>query len=138
MNAANSTHKPTTVYLVIVAIGFLATSYFGLLQPQQLTDYSGIELGSSPAFNETRGLYGGVHAMLGLLLLVCAFNFIMQRFGLLLCVAILSGYVFGRMFSFSVDGAANTALHVAFAVELVGALIALFLLSRVKTTLPAY
>lgn len=131
-------HKPTTIYLAVLAAGFAITSYFGLMQPQQLTDFSGITLNGNPAFNETRGLYGGVHAMIGILLLVCAFNATMQRFGLLLCTAILGGYVIGRMFSFINDGAANTPLHLAFAFEFIGMAVALYLLSQVKTALPSY
>ena len=131
-------HKPTTLYLAVIAIGFAITSYFGLMQPQLLTDFSGVTLASNAAFNETRGLYGGVHAMIALLLLLCAFNVTMQRFGLLLCAALLGGYVLGRIFSFATDGPANTALHIAFAVELTGVVIALFLLSQVKTALPSY
>lgn len=131
-------HKPTTIYLTAIAIGFAVTSYFGLMQPQLLTNFSGVTLEGNAAFNETRGLYGGVHAMIAILLIVCAFNVTMQRFGLLLCTAFLGGYVFGRIVSFSTDGAANAAMYFAFAVELSGLLIALFLLSKVKTALPSY
>ncbi len=131
-------HKPTSLYLTILAIGFAVTSYFGLLQPQLLTDYSGITLAGNAAFNETRGLYGGVHGMIALLLLVCAFNVTMQRFGLLLCTTFLGGYVLARIFSFAIDGPANTALHIAFVLELIGVIVALFLLSQVKTSLPSY
>lgn len=131
-------HKPTSLYLTVVAIGFAITSYFGLLQPQLLSSYSEITLAGSAAFNETRGLYGGVHGMIALLLIICAYNVTMQRFGLLLSTALLGGYVIGRFFSFTIDGPANTALHVAFTIELIGVLIALYLLSQVKTALPSY
>ena len=116
------------IYLSLVALAFIGTGAFGLSSPQALTDYVGTTLTSVDGFNETRGLYGGVHLMVGLLLMFAAFNKALHRIGLLLALTFLGGYVFGRLASISLDGMPGSTVFLWLGVEAVGSTIALFLL----------
>jgi len=107
----------------IAAIG---ATYLGA--PGLLLDVYGISLQSASEANLFRGAYGGVFIAFALLFFGGALKESLARPALFSLLAFMGGFALGRLVSMAVDGMPHILLVAIFAVEVVYAVAALYLL----------
>ena len=122
------TRRPTIVTLVTCGLAMLFVGCTGLGAPRELLAPLAIPLDGPGAHNEIRAAYGGMHAGLGLFLLVTALQPALRRVGLWLTLCVLGGLVAGRLVSLVVDGDPGRYPLGLLAVESTGAVASLALL----------
>ena len=114
--------------LYFFAIAFLVLGAQFLFVPTALTAEAQIVLPTPVAVQEVRGVYGGFFLGTGLYLLLCARRKPWLRHGLVALSAIMGGLVLGRVLGLVLDGPANALLYLLLAAEVVGLVLALYLL----------
>lgn len=126
------------VFLGLMALAFCKTGIEALIDPQAVLANVGIELNNTAALSSMRAVYGGMHVVFGLF---CAWGiFKKQSAALVLIILYTTGFVAGRLVSWTADGTPNdfviTWLIVeAFSLNVCAAL--LFLIrNREKATTP--
>ena len=116
------------LFLGMVGLIFVGLGTFNLLFPVEGMVGFEIRVSTTSALNEIRANYGGMHLALGLFFVFGAFVPSARLLALLIVALFTGGLVLGRLLSLVVDGAPNSMVWGLFALESVGALVALTLL----------
>lgn len=118
----------TTAFLALMGLAFANVGLQALLAPQEIMGFVDVQLNNPSAMNSIRAYYGGVNLFFGLFLLLGSWKF--KREGLILVILYTIGFVVGRSFSLSVDGAANEFVQRWLMIEAVSLVIAILLYVR--------
>jgi len=108
--------------LALSGLALIGVGWTGLTDPAGLMRPLGISLDVPSAHNEVRAAYGGMHAALGLFLVVAAARPALRSTGLWVNACIMGGLVAGRLASLVVDGPAGGFVLLLLAVEALAAI----------------
>lgn len=124
----------TRLYLLIVGAGFAALGAAYLLAPAELARQTGFVLFTPLSVVEVQGFYGGQMLGIGAALLLALRKPWLVVPGLVLIAATLGGTALGRLYGMATGGDWPTLMLGLFALEMVSAVVALYLLGRARST----
>ncbi|TAF08929.1 MAG: DUF4345 domain-containing protein [Nostocales cyanobacterium] len=111
--------------LIFAAIAFFVYGAAFLFFPTLMTSLLGIELPVPSAIIDVRATYGGSVLGTAVFFALCSLRDELLRPGLIAQVAVLGGFIFGRVMGFIVDREPNVFIYVLLVGEILGLLIAL-------------
>lgn len=120
----------TRIFLFINAIGWAAFGLYSFFNPQILVDLMGADKMSPDGLFELRSIYGGTSLGAAALFLAGVLKEHMQRPALYFVIAYMGGYAVARAGATVMTGLPSGTLLGFWAIEIVGALIATYLLRR--------
>jgi hypothetical protein len=96
----------TQVFLALMGLAFCKAGLEAMLAPQSVLSNVGIELTNASALSSMRAVYGGMHFVFGLF----CFWGIFKSLGdpLKLVILYTTGFIIGRLISWSIDGTPNS------------------------------
>lgn len=119
-------------FLALLALAFCKTGIEALYNPQGVLANVGIELNTTAALSSMRAVYGGMHLVFGLF---CVWGiFKNQTQALTLVILYASGFVLGRLISWSVEGAPNEFVITWLATEAFSLIVSIGLLVWLQKT----
>ena len=116
--------------LYVVGVVFLGLGAMSLIAPTNLTRLVEIAMPTRIAIMEVRGVYGGFFFGTGFLFLLFARHEPWFRPGLIAQASIFGGFVLGRVVGIAIGGAPNPFIIALLVGEIVGLVVALFLLRQ--------
>lgn len=118
------------VFAAVVGISMLSLGLAGLASPDAIAGLIEMHPRSNSAYSEIRGMYGGIHAALGLFILGSVQR-PAWRLSALYIIALMSfGYCLGRLTSLLLDGPPGATVIAAATLELTLGVIALYFVVR--------
>lgn len=112
------------IALVLYGLGLLGFGILFLLSPEQLTSQVGTEMPTATSMMDIRAVYGGLFAGVGAFWVYSARTPALQRPGLVSLAFAMVGLVIGRTVGLT-DGSPNALIIGLFAVEVIGAAVAI-------------
>jgi hypothetical protein len=95
-------------FIGFVAFIFLAVGMAAIMAPEVVMEYLKVEAIGESAFNSIRSIYGGLNLAFALFLAYGAVNMRKEALGLI--ILYMSGFLFGRIYSFILTGINTTFL----------------------------
>lgn len=96
----------TQVFLALMGLAFCKAGLEALLAPQAVLSNVGIELINASALSSMRAVYGGMHFVFGLFCFWGIFKTLQEP--LKLVILYTTGFIIGRVISWSIDGTPNS------------------------------
>lgn len=96
------------LYLYVMSVVFFLVALQGWFLPTSLMNPIGVTMPEAAGLAEIRAAYGGLFGTASLCFLVGARRPRLRSISIAVSVCILSGFVFGRLFSLAVDGVPST------------------------------
>ena len=118
------------VFLVLVGLAFLNVAIQAFINPQSVMDFVQVHLGNISARNSTRAYYGGVNLTFAIFFIYGAFK--MKREALMIASLYGGGFVLGRLYSITVEGAPSSFILTWLGIESVLTIISLTLLKKLS------
>lgn len=122
------------LYLLIVGAGFFGLGTAYLLAPAELARLTDLTLFTPLSVVEVQGFYGGQMLGVGVALLLALRKPWLVVPGLILIAATLGGTALGRLYGMVTGGDWPGLMLGLFALEIVSAAVALYLLGRTRST----
>lgn len=92
----------TSGFIIFVSLIFLAVGIGAIIAPELVMKYLKVQALEESAFNSIRSIYGGLNLAFALFLAYGAVN--MRKSALGLIILYMSGFLFGRIYSFVLNG----------------------------------
>ncbi len=92
----------TSGFIIFVALIFFTVGLGAITAPEMVMDYLKVQAIDESAFNSIRSIYGGLNLAFALFLAYGAMN--MRKSALGLIILYMSGFLFGRVYSFILNG----------------------------------
>lgn len=96
----------TQVFLALMGLAFCKAGLEALLTPQAVLSNVGIDLTNASALSSIRAVYGGMHFVFGLFCFWGIFKTLHEP--LKLVILYTTGFIIGRVISWSIDGIPNS------------------------------
>ena len=120
----------THVFLALMGLAFCKAGLEAILAPQTVLSNVGIELTNASALSSMRAVYGGMHFVFGLFCFWGIFKNLREP--LMLVVLYTTGFIFGRLVSWSIDGTPKTFVITWLITETFSLLVSLVLLTLLR------
>lgn len=92
----------TSGFIIFVALIFFTVGMGAIVAPDLVMNYLKVQALEESAFNSIRSIYGGLNLAFALFLAYGAIN--MRKSALGLIILYMSGFLFGRVYSFVLNG----------------------------------